>query len=578
MKQRAAHILVVDDEQLVEYMILQKFRRQIRDEQYRFLFAPNGSEAIEKLRAELPIDMILTDIRMPEMDGLTLLEKLKEIDQDIKTVVVSAYGDLRNIRAAMNRGAFDFLTKPIDLDDLDLTIQKTLDHINRLRSEQAQLRLAQEQIRYFAFHDVLTNLMNRAWFLRMLTHAIELNQRDDAHTYAILLLDLDRFKVINDSHGHTIGDYLLISVAARLQECVRSSDSIARLGGDEFAILLENIQDMREVLLVIQRIREKLNAPFQIGEHQFHISASIGITTSTVGYAQAERALRDADVAMYRAKREADGYTLFDTSMHTQIAERLQIENDIRQGIARGEFQNFYQPIVDFVSGRLIGFEVLARWKHPTQGWISPARFIAIAEETGLIHELSRILFRQACQQLRAWQLAYPTLPIQLNINVSPIQLRSTTLVRDLQEALEAYQIAGESIKLELIESALLDEVHVYTKRIFELLDLGLRLCIDDFGTGYSSLSRLHAFPIATLKIDQSFVRQMGHSEVHFATVKIIIALAQMLGMNVVAEGIESDAERNILQELGCVIGQGYLFSPPLAADGASAYLAGYLA
>jgi EAL domain-containing protein (putative c-di-GMP-specific phosphodiesterase class I) len=259
--------------------------------------------------------------------------------------------------------------------------------------------------------------------------------------------------------------------------------------------------------------------------------------------------------------------------MQAQIMERLSLENDLRRGITEGEFCNFYQPLVDLRSGHLVGFEVLARWNHPQRGWISPARFIPIAEETGLIHALGRALFEDACRQLQLWQADFPDQQFHLNINVSPVQFGGTTFVHDIRTILANTAISGKHIRLELTESALLNDAQAYTQAIFELLDMDLRLCIDDFGTGYSSLTRLHAFPIATVKVDQSFVRQMNASEPHLATVRVIVALAQMLGMNIVAEGIESAAERDLLLQLGCTIGQGYFFSRPLSIEAASAYL-----
>jgi diguanylate cyclase (GGDEF)-like protein len=576
MKQPPAHILVVDDEALVEYLILQKFRREIREQRYSFRFASNGLAALEELRSSNSIDMVLTDIRMPDMDGLTLLEKLNEFHIDTKAVVVSAFSDLRNIRMAMNRGAFDFLTKPIDLADLELTIEKTLRHVIQLRQEKEKLRQAQEQLRYFAFHDVLTNLANRTWFMRQLEQAIDQRQRNPEYTFAVLLLDLDRFKIINDTHGHMVGDYLLIGAASRLQDCLRASDTIARLGGDEFTILIEGVRET-ELAYLAERICTSFAQPFQIGDYAFHVGVSIGITTSDTGYERAEMVLRDADVAMYRAKQLNEHYALFDPVMHAHVAERLSLETALRAALERGDLLNYYQPIVNFATGQIVGFEVLARWNHATKGWVSPAQFIHIAEEIGVIHQLGRSLLRLACQQFQQWQHQFPDLQISLSINLSPAQLRVPTLASDIRSILEEYSLSGSSLKLELTESALFGDTQAFDRVIYELLDLQIKLCIDDFGTGYSSLSRLHAFPITTLKIDQSFVRQMPHSAPHEATVRVIAMLAEMLGMDVIAEGIETTEETELLREIGCTVGQGYLIAPPLDAQAATTFLAGYL-
>ncbi|MBE9115181.1 EAL domain-containing protein [Lusitaniella coriacea LEGE 07157] len=579
----ASRILVVDDESLLEYLILQKFRRQIRNNRYQFVFASNGVNALEKIQQEDTFDMILTDLRMPEMDGLTLLEKLRKIDKNIKTVVVSAYGDMQNLRAAMNRGAFDFLVKPVDLQDLEKTIKKTLEHINTNKLQQAQLQKAQEKVQYLAFNDALTDLVNRNFFMQTLKKTIATNSTKTDRLYAVLFLDLDRFKIVNDSLGHTIGDRLLQNVANKLKECSHSNNIVARFGGDEFAILLDNIQDSSEATHLAQRIQTALEQPVQIENYKIYITASIGISLSSIRYEKVEDVIRDADVAMYRAKdQEKSRYAIFDPSMQAMVAERLQLEGDLRKALDNQEFYdrnrpqefyNHYQPIVSLKTGKIVGFEVLVRWNHPQQGTISPLKFIPIAEETQLIDRLGWWIFQEGCAQLKRWKEEFPHLFFCLNINVSAIQLKQVDFSQKCQEILQSFSLEGSRLKLELTESCLLEDLPKQIAQLSEIKAIQVQLCIDDFGTGYSSLSRLHEFPIDTLKIDRSFIHRMTSSTGHYATVEMIVALAHTLNLNVVAEGIETGEELESLIKLGCEFGQGYLFSRPLDSQAATEFL-----
>jgi diguanylate cyclase (GGDEF)-like protein len=312
-----AKILVVDDEVELERLIRQRFRKKIKAEEFDFLFAADGMEALSRLQAS-PVDMVLTDINMPRMDGLTLLSRLTSLDPTLRAVVMSAYSDMPSIRKAMNRGAFDFLTKPIDFQDLEITIQKTLESVQQVRQRQQQIQQTQQELMRVAYHDALTGLPNRSWFIRRLAHLIAAQQQGNHGTYAVLFIDLDRFKLINDSFGHLIGDLLLKSVAQRLKSCLQSPNVVARLGGDEFAVLLEDVKDMGTVTAVAQRIQSQLQHPFRLNEIEIQAEASIGITLSSLGvhYHRPEELLRDADVAMYCAKAQGKGrFEVFDPIM-----------------------------------------------------------------------------------------------------------------------------------------------------------------------------------------------------------------------------------------------------------------------
>jgi diguanylate cyclase (GGDEF)-like protein len=571
---KISKILVVDDEIDFQELIQRQFRKKIQAEEFQLVFASNGENALEVLRKECEVDVVLTDIKMPEMDGLTLLRKIHEIDQHIKTIVLSAHDDLTQIRTAMNYGAFDFIPKPVDFKDLEKTLKKTLIAAKNDRQKQKQDQQIKSHLVYNALHDLLTHLPNRSWFLSLLEHHIKLALRNKNYVYAVLFIDLDRFKIINDTLGHAIGDKLLKGVAKRLCNCIRSVDTVARFGGDEFVILLEEVKDIHDVIRVAQRIQEQLARPFHLENYQVHTGASIGIALSTIGYQHSEEVLRDADAAMYRAKRLGRGsYAIFDPEMQASAMERLKLEEDLRTALERQEFCLHYQPILALLTGRLHSFEVLVRWQSIAQGMISPVKFIPLAEETGLITPLGWWVFQQACHQLHRWQQCPGHSNLMLNINLSSIQLKQTNFVQQIEGILKQSHIEGHSLQLELNESYLLNSVTGQVNLLKQLKALGIQLCIDDFGTGYSALSCLNEFPIDTLKLDRKFVQQIDQSQEVFETVKMIISLAQSLEMNVIAEGVENLQQLEQLQALGCDYGQGYFLSQPLQADATHLFL-----
>ena len=568
-----AKILIVDDEIELERLIKQRFRKKIVAQELDFVFAHNGAEALEKLKAEHPIDLILTDINMPGMDGLTLLSKILEVDQNLKTVVVSAYGDLPNIRTAMNRGAFDFITKPIDFQDLSITIDKTLNFVQKLKEQEAQLQEALAQLRYQAFHDQLTGLPNQNLILSRIQQCIELEQ--EKNLFAVLFLCLDSFKAVKDGLGHVFSDRLLVEVARRLEKCVQPQDTVARVGADEFAVLLTDIQDFKEVQYKADLLRQALKYPIKLNGSMVSSNTYIGIVNSTIGYNQPEDFLRAADTAMNYAKTQARVSTaLFDITMQDRTLERLQMEADLQEAFEAKEFHLNYQPIISLETAKVVSFEALLRWRHPKRGLVSPVKFIPLAEETGLIIPLGEWVLSEACRQLRVWREQFSNfLPVSMNVNLSGVQLGNPDLLQSIDEILQSNSLSGTSLKLEITESILMDKGSADMVLLEQLKARKIKLSIDDFGTGYSSLSYLQSLPIDTLKIDRSFINGIEHRRKNLEIVQTIITLAHSLKLEVVAEGVETQEQLDILRALGCEYGQGYFFSRPLDEQSVVAFV-----
>ena len=425
---------------------------------------------------------------------------------------------------------------------------------------------AEAQLVHDAFHDSLTGLPNRAWFMEQLQESLDLVRAQRERLFAVLFLDLDRFKLINDSIGHMVGDQLLIGIANRLRHCLRPQDKVARLGGDEFTILLNGIRDAREAIDVAERVQKNLSQPFNLGGYETFTTVSIGIALSDLEYKRPEDFLRDADTAMYQAKSLGKArYVIFDKGMHTHAVNLLQLETDLRRAIDRNEFFIEYQPIVKLETGRLIGFEALVRWQHPERGTIPPDRFIAVAEETGSIVHIGQWVLLEACIQMKRWQEIYASeTPLSISVNLSARQFGHSNLLEQITRILDATGLDPRSLELEITESIVMDNVESASVTLDKLRALGVELSIDDFGTGYSSLSYLHRLPIDTLKIDRSFVSRIGENN-EKEIVRTIIMLAQNLGMGVIAEGVETTGQLERLRELGCQSIQGFLVSKPLA-------------
>jgi diguanylate cyclase (GGDEF)-like protein len=442
-------------------------------------------------------------------------------------------------------------------------------------AEHASLALnharALEEVVHEALHDSLTGLPNRSLFLDRMRHALARAERADTPV-AVLFCDLDGFKTVNDSLGHRTGDRLLVLVAERLAERLRPSDTIARLGGDEFAVLLEELREPGDAARAAQRMLHALEAPFELRDREFYISASIGIAA---GPGDAETLLRDADLAMYRAKGRGKGrYAVYEPSMHTAIVERLELEVDLKRALEREELSVAYQPIFSLGNGTVTGVEALVRWRHPTRGIVMPESFVPMAEESGLIGELGRWVLRKACHQGALWRAKYPGHPgLGIGVNISGAQLREPGLVQEVADALADSQLEATGLTLEITETALMESFDAAIEQLDALKALGVDLAIDDFGTGYSSLRYLRRLPLDVMKIEKSFVDGIGSADEEPALLRAIVDLASIFGLTVVAEGIERPEQRARLLELGCEVGQGHLLAEPLDASDADALL-----
>lgn len=447
-------------------------------------------------------------------------------------------------------------------------IEELQHHIAEQEKTSQALRESRERFRHAAYHDALTDLPNRNKFIETLQFHIEKAKHTQDFQFAVLFLDLNRFKTINDSLGHSMGDKLILHAAKRLANMVKDKDLVARFSGDEFAIVLSNLTDKQEVIEFTELIRQKIALPFTIENRQIFTSVSIGIAFGHSLYNQAEEILRDADIAMYHAKEGGKDFEIFNPSMHTRAVTLLQLETDLRHAIERNEMLVYYQPIIDLNSMEMMGFEALMRWKHPQRGIVPPGEFIPVSEETGLIIPLTLWILRESCSQIVKWNRQSPeSRPLMISINLSGKHFAQPNLVEQVQTILEETEIDPHYVKLELTESAVMENAEQAILMLKQLRTLGVKLSIDDFGTGYSSLSYLHRFPIDMLKVDRSFVSTMEGGSENGEIVRTIIALAKTLKLNVIAEGIESIHQLHQLRVLGCEYGQGFLFSRPIPVD-----------
>jgi diguanylate cyclase (GGDEF)-like protein/PAS domain S-box-containing protein len=432
----------------------------------------------------------------------------------------------------------------------------------------SERKALEEQLAHQAFHDSLTELPNRDLFRDRVEHALERGKRQPEGTLAVLFLDLDDFKTVNDSLGHAAGDQLLIAVGRRLREELRGSDTAARLGGDEFALLLEDITRPEDALTVAERVLDSMRQPFNLQGKDVFVRPSIGVAVASPLPASADELLRNADVAMYRAKSKGKGcYAVFEPSMAQTLRERLDMEADLRRAIDRSEFVVYYQPTVALQTGQISGMEALVRWQHPERGMVPPLDFIHLAEDTGLIVPIGRFVLVEACRQARAWQLEFDSMkPLTMSVNLSAKQLQHPGLMTDVRDALRESGLDPRYLVLEITESVLMQYTELVAETLDELKDLGVRLAIDDFGTGYSSLARLQRLPVDVLKIDRSFIKGLDGGSQEWAVTRAIIELGQSLRLQTVAEGIELPEQLVHLQSLQCDLCQGFYFTRPLEA------------
>lgn len=561
--------------------------------------AMQGEEGLQKVQTALdenaPYCMAFVDMRMPPgWDGLQTIEAIWKIDPDIQIAICTAYSDY----------SWDQIIKRLGWTDRMLVLRKPFDRMEAAQlatalsekwalSRAVQTKMTElesivtqrtAELERAAMHDRLTGLPNRSMLLERLGAALSRSQRDPKYKFAVMFLDLDRFKVVNDSLGHARGDLLLRTISQRLAESLRTNDAVARngtstaarLGGDEFIILLEPVRALEDVIRVAERLQSVLGEPYNLDGHEVLTGVSIGITTSDTPYADAESILRDADIAMYRAKAGGKGrHVIFDQKMHDQAMLRLTAEADLRRAVERRELFVEYQPIVSLQSGGIVGFESLVRWNHPQRGRISPLDFIPLAEETGLIVPLGAWVLEEACRQLAQWRSRLPqSRNLHVAVNVSRRQLVSNALIPTIRSLLSELNLPSNALELEITESVVMEEAESAVAVLQQLREMGIGLKMDDFGTGYSSLSCVHRFALSGLKIDRSFVLNMDADPNHRAVVKAIVALGQALQLTLVAEGVESAEHARTLREMGCELAQGYYFAKPLSAMDAEKYLA----
>jgi len=675
-------LFIVDDNEMNRDMLARRLERK----GYQIQVAESAQQLLQDIKPD-SADIVLLDIEMPDMSGLEALKKLREGFSSIElpVIMVTAKNQSEDIVKALDLGANDYLTKPVDfpvalariatqlslkrahealkeseeryalaargandgLWDWNLLtnvmyfsprwksmlgyhegeigdkLEEWLDRIHdsdrervkdelaahrkgltpHFESEQRVLnkdgtfrwmlsrglavrdasgkatRMAgsQTDITEGKVTDPLTGLPNRLLFIDRLGRLIKHAKRRKDHLFAVLFLDLDGFKMINDSLGHLVGDQLLLAVSNRLEKCLRLTDTVARLGetftmarlgGDEFTVLLDDLKDLGDARLAADRLMKVLAPPFILGGKEVFTSVSIGIALSSSAYENPDDMLRDADTAMYRAKSLGKArYEVFDADMRASLVARLQLETDLRHALERGEFRNFYQPIVALDSGRIVGFEALLRWQHPTRGLVGPDQFIMVAEETGLIRELGWWNLREACRQLSEWKSQSDNyLNFTMNVNLSAKQFLQPNLVEEIRDLVEELDFSPETLKLEITESTVMIDPAATAKMLQQIKSLGILLAIDDFGTGYSSLSYLHRFPLDTLKIDRSFISGVSDTGEGMEIAQTIMPMAKNLRLDVIAEGVETIEQVALLKKLQCKYAQGYFFSKPLAA------------
>ena len=554
-------VLVVDDDRTIQ-RLTEAFLKPLDVD---CDFAGCGAEAFTSLARRLP-DLILLDHELPGESGLEILDRLKADPALAQIPVIYATGTEKEtvISRCFEAGANDYIQKPIRRPELLARVQSVLDRQRMMRELWSNART-----------DSLTGLPNRLLLQETLGRAIDRANQNPRYHFALLFLDFDRFKTINDSLGHDVGDLLLQQIGERLRANLRSEDAIvrdsqlttlSRLGGDEFVILLGDVPDEAAASSVASRLLGVLNRPYTLAGHTVNSTASIGLVFSENGYRTADEILRDADIAMYEAKARGRGcHVIFDQSMHAAVVERHRIENDLRDAVGTEQIHLVYQPIFSIEDGGVMGMEALARWHHAELGPIPPDRFIPVAEETGLIIKLGEQVLHEACAQFTQWRLQHQALKY-VSVNVSRAQLEVPGFAALVRKIVAQHNMAPDELQLEVTESMIMSRPEEAVTLLQELKALGIRLAMDDFGTGYSSLSCLHCFPFDVIKIDRSFVQELHGERTEFvALVHAIVNLAYNLGMECVAEGIETHEQVAVLLAVDCLYGQGYLLGRPAA-------------
>ena len=578
-------ILMVDDRQ--ENLLALEASLEVLGQ--RLVAATSGEAALRAVLDE-QFAVILMDIRMPGLDGFETLALLRERERTrhIPIIFLTAHEEQGNALRSYSAGAVDFLQKPFDPDALrakvsvfvhlrqnEVALQAARDELESrvaertrdLAAEIERRKITEQRLIELAHRDALTRLANRKLLIEHLNQAVARWDRRKSVKFAVIMLDLDRFKVINDTYGHLAGDELLVEVAQRLQRCLRSVDTAARLGGDEFAVLVDGIDELRDATRTAERIKRALAEPFSIAGREVAISGSLGLAMIDDRYDRGEELLRDADTALYRAKEGGrNRIQVFDEELHASVLAELRNEAELGAALERHELELYYQPIVTIATGRTSSFEALLRWKHPERGLVEPARFIALAEESGLIKPIGRWVIEQACAQIAAWGMP-------ISVNVSANQLAEPGLAAHVARALHDHSLDPHLLDIELTEHTVMTGTSA--SALAELRELGCPISLDDFGTGYSCLASLQSLAVSALKIDRSFIAPIGTPDERLEIVNAIVMLAHNLGLSVVGEGVETPAQLDRLRALGCERAQGYHFSRPVDAATARQLLDG---
>jgi diguanylate cyclase (GGDEF)-like protein len=580
---------------------------------YRLDSAQQGEQAVAMVKEAAAAGdryaVAFVDMRMPPgIDGVETILQIWQHDPEVQVVICTAFSDYswdEIVRRLSHSDRWLLLKKPFDnaevsqlacaltakwrlaararaqLDDLERMVEERTVELKREISERKK---AEDRFKHAAYHDPLTGLPNRALFMELLARAIERFKRDPERRFAVLFLDVDNFKLINDSLGHDLGDALLVNIAERLRSTLRASDALgrienttARLGGDEFVVLLDGLSGPTDCVVVAERLLSAFGESFELGAHHVTVSTSVGITVGNAAYTRPEEMLRDADIAMYRAKSLGKArHALFDEALHAEAMERLHMETDLRRAVEEKQFRVVFEPIVGLSSGELIGFETLVRWEHPEQGLIQPARFIGIAEETGLIVPIGYWVLEEACARMAEWTGRHASAAgLTISVNLSKRQLAETDLLERLDDILARTGLPGARLNLEITESAVVGNFEALTDMLKQIKKRGVSLHMDDFGTGLSSLSCLHQLPIDVLKIDRSFVINMRNRREYAAVVHAVLTLAGHFNMKVIAEGVETPEQLAQLHALNCDFIQGFHLSRSLTPEEAGRMVAG---
>lgn len=560
--------------------------------------AVQGQEGLTRLEEALkegkPFSVAFVDMRMPPgWDGVQTIQKLWQADPNVQVVICTAYSDYSWEEISKTLGLTDrmlILKKPFDPLEIiqiatSLSEKWSLGNKAQLKMDQLEHMVAERtaELVHGALHDKLTGLPNRALLRDRVEHAIQKHKRNPNYNFAVFFLDFDRFKLVNDSFGHEVGDELLTEIAKRLSSSMRTTDSVsasdgataARLGGDEFVILVDDIKNAEDAGRIADRLLTTLSEPYDLKGHSVSSTASIGITTSAIDYETGDDLLRDADTAMYHAKAAGKArYVMFDRKMHEQVTARIEMENQLRHAVDRNELVLHYQPVVSLVDGAVTGFEALVRWNHPQRGLVPPTEFIPCCEETGLIFTIGDWVLGEACRQHRIFQNSSPACAeLTMSVNLSGKQLCRSAVVPRVKQLISDNGLKPHTLILEITETVMIHSADASIPSMESLNAMGVKLHMDDFGTGYASLSCLHRFPLTGLKIDHNFVKSAGANRDYAAIVHSIVTLAKNLGMALVAEGIETPDQLALLQAMDCDEGQGFMFSPPMEAAAALEYL-----